>query len=65
MKGQIKLFEEKRVRTAWDETTEEWYFSVDNVIEILTFGMYHIHLQLFEFLNKTSDSYLDKWYLIT
>ncbi len=32
----IKLFESKRVRTHWDEATETWYFSVIDVIEILT-----------------------------
>ncbi|MBB2147020.1 hypothetical protein GM921_16065 [Pedobacter sp. LMG 31464] len=32
----IKLFEEKQVRTHWDETEEQWYFSVIDVIEILT-----------------------------
>jgi len=32
----IKLFEEKKVRTAWDENEEEWYFSVVDVVGILT-----------------------------
>jgi hypothetical protein len=32
----IQLFEDKRVRTAWDEEKQEWYFSVVDVIEILT-----------------------------
>ena len=32
----IKLFEEKKVRTVWNEDTEEWYFSVVDVIEVLT-----------------------------
>ena len=32
----IKLFEEKKVRTAWDEEKEEWYFSVQDVVDILT-----------------------------
>ena len=36
MKSQIQLFEEKRVRTAWDDASEEWYFSVTDVIEALT-----------------------------
>jgi prophage antirepressor-like protein len=36
METTIKLFEEKKVRTYWDESTEEWYFSVIDVIEILT-----------------------------
>lgn len=33
---QIKLFETKKVRTHWDEKKEIWYFSVIDVIEILT-----------------------------
>jgi len=33
---EIQLFEEQRIRTSWDETAEEWYFSVVDVIEILT-----------------------------
>ena len=32
----VKLFEEKQVRTHWDEKQEKWYFSVIDVIEILT-----------------------------
>ncbi|MBK7109956.1 MAG: Bro-N domain-containing protein [Bacteroidetes bacterium] len=32
----IKLFESKKVRTHWDEENEIWYFSVVDVIEILT-----------------------------
>jgi hypothetical protein len=32
----IKVFENKRVRTIWDEKQEKWYFSVIDVIEILT-----------------------------
>ena len=33
---EIKLFEEQKIRTSWDETLEEWYFSVIDVVEILT-----------------------------
>lgn len=32
----IQLFEDKRVRTAWDEEKEEWYFSVLDVVAVLT-----------------------------
>ena len=32
----IQLFENKRIRTAWDEEKEEWYFSVVDVIAVLT-----------------------------
>ena len=34
--SKIKLFESKKVRTHWDEEKETWYFSVIDVIEILT-----------------------------
>lgn len=36
MKDKIKLFNEKKVRTHWDDKQEKWYFSVIDVIEILT-----------------------------
>ena len=32
----IQLFEDKRIRTAWDEEKEEWYFSVIDVVAVLT-----------------------------
>ena len=32
----IQLFEDKKIRTAWDETNEEWYFSIVDVIGVLT-----------------------------
>lgn len=33
---EIKLFEDKKVRTSWNEEEGEWYFSIVDVIEILT-----------------------------
>ena len=35
-KEAIKLFEEKKVRTIWDDEQEKWYFSIVDVISILT-----------------------------
>lgn len=32
----IQLFEDKRIRTAWDAEKEEWYFSVVDVVRVLT-----------------------------
>jgi hypothetical protein len=32
----IKLFEDKKIRTHFDEQTEEWYFSVIDIVEVLT-----------------------------
>ena len=36
MNDKIKLFENQRIRTAWDEEKEEWYFSVVDVVGVLT-----------------------------
>jgi hypothetical protein len=33
---EIKIFDEQKIRTTWDETSEEWYFSVVDIVEILT-----------------------------
>lgn len=35
-KTAIKLFESKEIRTAWDSEKEEWYFSIQDVVEALT-----------------------------
>ena len=32
----IQLFEDRKIRTAWDEENEEWYFSVQDVVAILS-----------------------------
>ena len=32
----IQLFEDRRIRTAWDEEQEEWYFSVQDVVAVLS-----------------------------
>ena len=32
----IQLFENQRIRTAWDEEKEEWYFSIVDVVGVLT-----------------------------
>ena len=34
--GHIELFEDKRIRTAWDSEEQEWYFSVVDVMGVLT-----------------------------
>lgn len=36
MDDNIQLFEDKKIRTAWNETEEEWYFSVVDVVGVLT-----------------------------
>lgn len=35
-KTSIKIFEQKKVRTLWNEAEEKWYFSIVDVIEVLT-----------------------------
>ncbi len=32
----IQLFEDRKIRTAWDEEKEEWYFSVQDVVAVLS-----------------------------
>lgn len=36
MKNEVKLFEQQKVRTHWDDKEEKWYFSISDVIAILT-----------------------------
>ena len=35
-KDAIRVFEDRKIRTVWDDKTEEWYFSVIDVIAVLT-----------------------------
>lgn len=35
-KDAIKIFEDKKIRTVWDDKTEEWYFSIVDVVSVLT-----------------------------
>ena len=34
--NKIQLFENQKIRTAWDAETEEWYFSVQDIVAVLT-----------------------------
>jgi hypothetical protein len=36
IENSIKLFDQKQVRTYWDDQTEKWYFSVADIVEILS-----------------------------
>ena len=38
----IKLFETKKVRTIWDDKEEKWYFSIVDVVAVLTLSLIHI-----------------------
>ena len=32
----IKLFESKQIRSIWNDKDQKWYFSVQDVLEVLT-----------------------------
>ncbi len=36
MNNKIQIFENKKIRTAWNEETQDWYFSVVDVVSVLT-----------------------------
>ena len=42
MNNKIKLFENKRIRTAWNAEEEEWYFSVVDIVAVLTDNDYQV-----------------------
>ena len=33
---ELKIFEEKQIRTVWDEVQEKWYFCIIDIVQILT-----------------------------
>ena len=35
-KGSIKIFEDRKIRSLWDDEAEEWYFSIVDVVAVLT-----------------------------
>ena len=39
-KQTIQLFEDRKVRTAWDDETEKWYFSIVD-ITLMENGLYY------------------------
>ncbi|MDP8175852.1 hypothetical protein [Phocoenobacter skyensis] len=34
--NEIKLFEDSQIRSVWDEEKEEWFFSIVDVVQVLT-----------------------------
>ena len=36
MKNKLKIFEEKKVRSVWSEEKQKWFFSVIDIVAILT-----------------------------
>ena len=41
---QLQLFEDQAIRTAWDANAEQWYFSIVDVVSVLTEQQDAIHL---------------------
>ena len=39
MTNQIKLFNQQKVRTHWDEKEDKWYFSITDVVAVLTLSI--------------------------
>ena len=39
---ELKIFEEKQIRTIWDEVQEKWYFSIVDVVNVLTDSKDHL-----------------------
>jgi len=55
-KDKIKLFEEKRVRTMWDEEAEKWWFSVIDVCSVLTDSDYQVARNYWKWLKGKLNS---------
>jgi hypothetical protein len=49
----IQLFEDKRIRTAWDADAQEWFFSVVDVVEVLTEQPTHLGARRYWSVLKT------------
>ena len=49
----IQLFEDKHIRTAWDEDKQEWFFSVVDVVEVLTEQPTHLGARRYWSVLKT------------
>lgn len=57
-KSQLRLFEGRRVRTVWDEDAQEWFFSVVDVVAVLTDQ--HDYLRSRKYWNKLKQRLLDE-----
>ena len=55
MDNNIQLFENKHIRTAWDESSEKWWFSIVDVCMILTESDYQMARNYWKVLKKTSQ----------
>ena len=54
----IKLFEEKQIRTAWDEVAEKWYFSIVDVVSVLTDQPDHLRAR--KYWNKLKQRLIEE-----
>ena len=52
MENKIKIFENKQVRTAWNADEEEWYFSVVDIVSVLTDNDYQAARNYWKVLRK-------------
>jgi len=52
MDNNIQLFEDRRIRTAWDEEKEEWFFSIVDVCAVLTNSDYQAARNYWKVLKK-------------
>ena len=53
-KQAIQLFEERKVRTLWDDEAETWYFSILDIIAVLTDSVNPT-----DYFNKSVDKYIN------
>ena len=52
MENKIKIFENKQVRTLWNADEEEWYFSVVDIVSVLTDNDYQTARNYWKILRK-------------
>lgn len=52
MENKIKIFEQKQIRTAWNADEEEWYFSVVDIVSVLTDNDYQAARNYWKGLRK-------------
>ena len=61
MQNKIKVFENKQVRTLWNADEEEWYFSVVDIVSVLTDNDYQAARNYWKVLRKRlSDERISK-----
>ena len=58
-KNQIQLFNDRKVRTVWDSEKEEWYFSVVDVVEVLTDSL--DYQTAIKYWNKLKERLIKEW----